>query len=302
MADTAAHLVDRVIPDVPIRQWVLSLPFALSYRVAFDTALLGQILRIFIRAILGSLRRHARENGIPDGRCGAVTFIQRFGSALNLTPHFHVLVFNGVYAAKDGEIPRFYPLRAPEKPDVVAVAERVAVRVAALLDSWNDESPDRDEPGLAALYGASVVGRIAEGPNAGRRVTRAGNSSGDEHAEESFESGRDRCAMVSGFSVHAGVGIRQGHRKELERLIRYAARPPIANDRLSQLPDGRLSYRLKTPWKNGTTHVIFEPLEFLEKLAVLVPAPRANLVHYHGVVAPASKWRAASMKRGTTAC
>ena len=73
-----------------------------------------------------------------------MTFIQRWGSALNLTPHFHVLCINGVYAAKDGETPRFYPLRAPEKPDVVAVAERVAVRVAALLDSWNDESPDRD--------------------------------------------------------------------------------------------------------------------------------------------------------------
>ena len=91
MADTAAHLIDHVIPDVPIRQWVLSLPFALRYRVAFDTALLGQILRIFIRAIFGSLRRHARESGIPDGKCGAVTFIQRWGSALNLTPHFHVL-------------------------------------------------------------------------------------------------------------------------------------------------------------------------------------------------------------------
>ena len=57
-------------------------------------------------------------------------------------------------------------------------------------------------------------------------------------------------------------------------------------------PDGRLTYRLKTPWRNGTTHVIFEPLELLEKLAVLVPAPRANLIRYHGVVGPASKWRA----------
>ena len=104
MADTAAHLIDRVIPDVPIRQWVLSLPFALRYRVAFDTALLGQILRVFIRAIFGSLRRHARECGIPQGKCGAVTFIQRWGSALNLTPHFHVVVFNGVYGQKTARL------------------------------------------------------------------------------------------------------------------------------------------------------------------------------------------------------
>ena len=52
-----------------------------------------------------------------------------------------------------------------------------------------------------------------------------------------------------------------------------------------------LSYRMKTPWRNGTTHVLFDPLEFLEKLAVLVPAPRANLIHYFGVLAPAAKWR-----------
>ena len=54
-----------------------------------------------------------------------------------------------------------------------------------------------------------------------------------------------------------------------------------------------MSYRLKTPWRNGTTHVIFDELELLEKLAVLVPAPRSNLVHFHGILAPAAKWRAA---------
>ena len=82
MADTAAHLVDRVIPAVPVRQWVLSLPFALRYRVAFEGVLLGEVLGIFIRAVFGSLKRRARDCGIPHGRCGAVTFIQRFGSAL----------------------------------------------------------------------------------------------------------------------------------------------------------------------------------------------------------------------------
>jgi hypothetical protein len=97
---------------------------------------------------------------------------------------------------------------------------------------------------------------------------------------------------VSGFSVHAGVRIRAADRKGLERLCRYVLRPPVAVERLARLPDGRLSYRLKTPWRNGTTHVIFEALELLEKLAALVPAPRVNLVHYHGVLAPAAKWRA----------
>ncbi len=84
MADTAAHLVDRVIPDVPVRQWVLSPPHALRYRLAYDPRLLAVLIRIFIRAVFSSLRRRARANGISRGQCGAVAFLQRFGSSLNL--------------------------------------------------------------------------------------------------------------------------------------------------------------------------------------------------------------------------
>ena len=59
MADTAAHLVDRVFPEVPIRQWVLSLPFALRYRLADDARRVTEVLQIFVQAIFGSLRRRA---------------------------------------------------------------------------------------------------------------------------------------------------------------------------------------------------------------------------------------------------
>ena len=95
------------------------------------------------------------------------------------------------------------------------------------------------------------------------------------------------------FRNRAGERTLCGTEYSGQRLVRYMARPPLAIERLSQLPDGRLTYRLKTPWCNGTTHVIFEPLELMEKLAVLVPAPRANLIRYHGVLGPAAKWRAA---------
>ena len=93
MADTAAHLVDRVIPDVPVRQWVLSPPHALRYRVAYDSQLLADLIRIFIRAIFSFLRRRARGCGVPRGQCGAVAFVQRFGSGLNLHPHVHVSLY-----------------------------------------------------------------------------------------------------------------------------------------------------------------------------------------------------------------
>lgn len=85
MADTAAHLVDRVFPKVPVRQWVLSLPFALRYRLAYDSGLLRDVLHIFMQAVFSWLRRRARECcGIRKAKCGAVTFVQRFGGAINL--------------------------------------------------------------------------------------------------------------------------------------------------------------------------------------------------------------------------
>ena len=79
MADTAAHLVDRVIPEVPIRQWVLTLPYALRYRCAYDAKLTSEVLCAFLRALFTELRRRARrELGVHAQQCGAITFLQRF--------------------------------------------------------------------------------------------------------------------------------------------------------------------------------------------------------------------------------
>jgi len=77
-----------------------------------------------------------------------------------------------------------------------------------------------------------------------------------------------------------------------ERLVRYCARPPLAIQRLEPLSDGRLLYRFKRPWRDGTTHIVLAPLELLEKLSALVPRPKTHLVRYHGILAPAAKWRA----------
>jgi hypothetical protein len=101
-----------------------------------------------------------------------------------------------------------------------------------------------------------------------------------------------RCASVSGFSLHANVATQAHDRQRLERLIRYCARPAIAAERLEVLADGRLLYRFKRPWRDGTTHIILTPLEMMERLSALVPAPHAHLVRYSGAIAPAAKWRA----------
>jgi hypothetical protein len=77
----------------------------------------------------------------------------------------------------------------------------------------------------------------------------------------------------------------------LERLAKYILRPPICLDRLEVQPDGRLSYKLKTKWRDGTTHVLMERHELLERLAPLIPPPRAHQVRYHGILAPCASGR-----------
>ncbi|MFN7965081.1 MAG: transposase [Acidobacteriota bacterium] len=93
------------------------------------------------------------------------------------------------------------------------------------------------------------------------------------------------------MGLHAGVALVARDRQRLERLCRYVARTAIAASRLSALDDGRLLYRLKKRWRDGTTHIVFEPVEFIAKLAALIPAPRVHLVRYHGVLAPGAPGR-----------
>jgi hypothetical protein len=98
--------------------------------------------------------------------------------------------------------------------------------------------------------------------------------------------------MVNGVSLHANVAVPARDRKRLERLCRYVARPPVSTGRLAAEPDGRLQYQLKRRWRDGTTHIVFEPSELLERLVALIPPPRAHQVRYHGVLAPAAADRA----------
>ena len=102
----------------------------------------------------------------------------------------------------------------------------------------------------------------------------------------------DEVGKVADFSLHAGVAGKAHERKKLERLCRYISSPAVSEKRLSLTPNGNIRYQLKTPYRDGTTHVIFQPLDFIARLAALVPKPRVNLTRFHGVFAPNSKHRA----------
>ncbi len=315
MADTAAHLVDRVLPEVPIRQWVLTLPYPLRFRCAYGTRLTSDVLRAFTRALFAELRRRAmRRWGARGSQCGAVTFIQRFaaelrsacashaprarGSAMNLNLHFHTLVLDGVYSGSvfDREPPRFSPLPAPSAEEVARVLAGTARRIHRLIERRAGDDEDalaRDEPLLALLAAASLQTRIATGPEAGMPWRRLGDRV--EPAESGGTPGDSdaspRVPRYGGMSLHADVCVPARDRARLERLCRYVARPPLAQERLEERSDGSLALRLKTRWRDGTTHILMEQRELIERLVPLIPPPRANQVRYHGILAPAAGLR-----------
>jgi hypothetical protein len=108
-------------------------------------------------------------------------------------------------------------------------------------------------------------------------------------------------ARCDGCDLHAGVTVAGEDRRRLEQLCRYLLRPPIAQDRLALRPDGTVLVTLKTPWRDGTTQLRFEPLTLLERLASLTPRPRINVLIYHGILAPHAAGRAAAVAYGRPA-
>ena len=91
--------------------------------------------------------------------------------------------------------------------------------------------------------------------------------------------------------MHADVAVPARDRRRLERLCRYVARPPLASGRLEERSDGTLALRLKSHWRDGTTHILMERSELIERLVPLIPPPRAHQVRYHGILAPGASQR-----------
>ena len=178
MIETSAHLVDHVFPEVPVRQWVLSFPWPLRLLFARLPDALGRCLSVIIRAIQTNLAHRAGLTASAGARTGVVTLIQRFGSALNLNVHLHMLILDSVYTLEQNG-PRFHRVGAPDARSLERLLNRLVRRIV-------------------------------------RRLTR-----------------------------------------------------------------------------DGTTHILFSPEDFIARLAALVPRPRINLTRYHGVFAPSSPMRGA---------
>jgi hypothetical protein len=112
MVESAALLVDEVLPKKPIRQWVLTVPFPLRFLFAAYPELMGKALGIVTRTVSTHLAHQAGFKK-KEAHTGAVTLIQRFGSALNLNIHFHMLFLDGVYVDDGAGHFAFHSNKAP---------------------------------------------------------------------------------------------------------------------------------------------------------------------------------------------
>ena len=197
---------------------------------------------------------------------------------------------DGVYV--DGEEAPVF-VAAPPWSDqavqqIVETSARRIIRSYTKRGLLDDTAADRladEEPVLAALTAASVRGLIATGARAGQRLRRALRDPAIGVRTASL------CFASRGFSLHAATRTAGPDRRGLERLCRYVARPPLATRRLRLLASQRLCFALKTPWSDGTSHLLLSPMELLEKLAALVPPPRLHLLRYHGLLAPRARGR-----------
>ena len=246
MTERAARLVDTVLPRVPVRQWVLSLPHWLRYGLAWDHPLCCAVLAASVRTLLAFQRRQGARCGFPGGQAGSVTVIQRFGGALNMNVHFHTLVLAGVFTTDAGGAVHFHATPPPTDENVAELLRTIRRRILRLLarrgmDSDADVAPPdplaETSPALAGLSRASVPGRVALGRRAGARLLALGR---DPDALWAIAGGR-RHAHLDGFDLHANVAVRGSRPRSAGAALPV---PPAAGGGArAAAPDGGRAHR-----------------------------------------------------------
>ena len=279
MAELSQHLFDHVIPDVPLRQFVLTLPPPLRFLVARDKRLLCAVRTIALRAIKCFVCRKARDaypskDFLPAGFC----VVQRSGSALNLAPHLHAVLFDGAYRKDDAGHLHFVAAPAVSPAERLKLVTAIATRIERLLkrrhildgDTFRDDATDSSDPLLQLSLEAMKVA-----------ASRKTNEQPDT---------RSNSSTVHGFNLHCETRISVNDAAARMRLFRYVLRPAIAKDRL-HLQDGVVTFTMKRVFADGTHVLKFTPAAFIRRIAMLVPAPRQHEITYVGLLAANAKHR-----------
>ena len=274
MNATAANLMERVLPpESGLRQWVLTFPFPWRRRLAQDGALLGRLTRITVETVLAFYAARAGDEGRPGAKSGAVTAVQRTSSDMRRSPHLHVVALDGVWFEKDGEL-AWEGLGHLRTSEVGEVLERVVRRMerhlrrSGQLRTFEDEAEADGESDPEGNLAASAVS--GQAPPAGPQwVSRLAPLEPQALAYD-----KPLCASLDGFTLHAATRAGALDSAGREALLHYVLRPPVAQERVEQRPDGLVRITLKKAYRDGTVAVDMDPLSLLCRLATSVPPPR----------------------------
>jgi hypothetical protein len=182
------------------------------------------------------------------------------------------LFLDGVYVHRDNRPPRFRRVKAPDKGELEELVQLISQRVGRCLErqglleqdtesAWLDLDPAEDTDAMPQILGSSISYRIAVGPQQGRKAFMIRTI----RPLDRPDPGLERVARANGFSLHAGVSCEGNQKDKRERLCRYISRPAVAVPRLSLSSTGKVVYTLKTPYRDGTTQVAFEPVDFVAR-------------------------------------
>ena len=300
MIEEAEHLTNSVLPKVPYRQWVLTLPFDLRYLAAWNVPLRNAILTAAMNAIHRQYEAQARARGIKGKvQSGAVVVTQRASSDLRLNLHFHILAADGVWAERNGQV-EFRPASHFDTLVVQEVLHDITLRIDKQLmrlgfKEVEGEAFDGDDPALAGLLKAALLGKPLD--------------------PEGLRSERDKrtalrlvprpngpnCAQFHGYSLHANTRVGECQREDLYRLVKYLCRPTIAGRRVTDCDDGRFRVELKTPWQDGTKAVVLTAAELTGRLLAATPKPGRPFLRYFWAFGPSAKWRSKVVLAGEQA-
>ena len=212
-----------------------------------DTCL-AAITRIAVDSVLGFYKRRMRDVYHIAGQSGSVTVMQRVSSDLRLNPHLHAIVLDGVFVP-DSSTPVFYPLPHLDTSDLADILQVIRVRILKHLERrgvietrheltlLDDEFAER-EPALAQLAAAAVTGLAPAGPEMRSRQPIA------LRGQPGVQVTATLSVTEMGFSLHAATTASADDARGREALVRYALRPPIAQERLHILPDSLVRIEL----------------------------------------------------------
>jgi hypothetical protein len=282
MGDGAAHLVDHVLPEVPMRQVVVSWPRQMNGRLAVG----GDLVRAAERIAADELRLWAEST--TGGKGGGVLVRHRFGSSLNLHMHAHVLLLDGAYKENTDGTVSFVQAHMPTQAEVEQVASRIRQRLGVLFQRRGLDAHDEVNNGQREFSALQMCGNSAVAAGVRERM---GPALADVDEQEAEQPRNGVVANADGLNLYVGPRMDGKDRVLLEKVCRYLLRGPLALCRLKLRADGLLTYRLKRPDRRGNTVLVLSADHLLMRLSSLIPAPRSPMRTSFGVVAAGSRLR-----------